>query len=143
MPTTITPGRKIMGRLAQGDDLLTALEAICRAHGITLGEVQAIGAVSQARVGYYHQGEQKYQFIELAQPLELLALTGNVSLKDGQPFVHAHVTLGDKDGNALGGHLAQGTVVFACEFTLQEYRAAQPFERHLDEATALFLWPGK
>ncbi len=49
MPTTITPGRKIMGRLAQGDDLLTALEAICRAHGITLGEVQAIGAVSQAR----------------------------------------------------------------------------------------------
>jgi predicted DNA-binding protein with PD1-like motif len=143
MPTTITSGRKIMGRLAKGDDLLAALEAICRAHDITLGEVQAIGAVSQARLGYYHQGQQKYQFLELAQPLELLALIGNVSLKDGQPFVHAHVTLGDKDGNALGGHLAPGTVVFACEFTLQEYRAAQPFERHLDEATALFLWPGK
>ena len=141
MQQTLTPGRKIMGRLSKGDDLLAALEAVCRVHGITLGEVQALGAVSQARVGYYNQSRQKYQFLELARPLEILALTGNVSLKDGRPFVHAHVTLGDEAGNAFGGHLAEGTVIFACEFALQEYSSARPFTRQPDEATGLFLWP--
>lgn len=141
MHRTITPGRKIMGRLTKGDDLLAALEAVSRAHHLTLGEVQAIGAVSKARVGYYNQGEQKYQFLELDRPLEILALTGNVSLKDGQPFVHAHVTLGDEAGNAFGGHLAEGTVVFACEFVMQEHRSEMVFQRALDEETGLFLWP--
>ena len=55
MKITVTPGRKIMGRLAKGEDLLAALSKVAREHGITLGEVRAIGAVSQARVGYYHQ----------------------------------------------------------------------------------------
>jgi predicted DNA-binding protein with PD1-like motif len=140
MQQNLNPGRKIMGRLAQGEDLLAALGAVCRTHGISLGEVQAIGAVSKARVGYYHQGAQKYQFLELNRPLEILALIGNVSLKDGQPFVHAHVTLGDEDGHAFGGHLAEGTVVFAGEFVLQEYGSPQPFTRQLDEATGPFLW---
>jgi uncharacterized protein len=141
MYATMTPGPKIMGRLAPGDDLLAALTAISRARGITLGEVQAIGAVSRARLGYYNQAEQKYQFIDLARPLEILALTGNISFKDGQPFVHAHATLGDGRGQAFGGHLAEGTIVFACEFTIQAYSADRPLERRLDEATGLFLWP--
>jgi predicted DNA-binding protein with PD1-like motif len=143
MYATMTPGQKIMGRLAKGDDLLAALAEISRAHGITLGAVQAIGAVSQARVGYYNQAEQKYQFIDLAKPLEILALTGNISLKDGQPFVHAHVTLADERGQAFGGHLAEGTVVFACEFAIQAYSSTRPLARHLDKATGLFLWSGE
>ena len=68
---TVTPGRKIMGRLAKGEDLLAALTNCAREHGITLGEVQAIGAVSQARVGYYNQAERKYYFLDLARPLEI------------------------------------------------------------------------
>ena len=62
MKITVTPGRKIMGRLAKGEDLLAALTKVAREHGITLGEVRAIGAVSQARVGYYHQTERQVLF---------------------------------------------------------------------------------
>jgi uncharacterized protein len=142
MPVTMTPGPKIMGRLDQGNDLLAALTAISRTHNITLGEVQAIGDVSRARIGYYNQAKQQYQFIELAKPLEILSLTGNISLKDGEPFVHAHVTLADENGRAFGGHLAEGTVVFACEFILQAYGSPEPLARHLDKDTGLFLWPG-
>ena len=47
MKITVTPGRKIMGRLAKGEDLLAALSKVARDHGITLGEVRAIGAVSR------------------------------------------------------------------------------------------------
>ncbi|MGA9756219.1 MAG: PPC domain-containing DNA-binding protein [Desulfobaccales bacterium] len=141
MNITVTPGRKIIGRLAKGEDLLAALEKVAREHGITLGEVQAIGAVSQARVGYYKQAERKYYFLDLTRPLEILCLTGNISLKDGNPMVHAHVTLSDGDGRAFGGHLAEGTLVFACEFAIQEYQSATALVRQMDDPTGLFLWP--
>ena len=92
----VTEARKIMGRLKKGDDLLQALTTICQEMGITLGEVKAIGAVSQARIGYYHQDTRQYEWLDLPRPLEILALEGNISLKDGKPFVHAHVMLSDE-----------------------------------------------
>ena len=141
MKITVTPGRKIMGRLAKGEDLLGALSKVAREHGITLGEVRAIGAVSQARVGYYHQTERQYYWPDLERPLEIAALIGNISVKDGEPMVHAHGTLTDSDGRAFGGHLAEGTRVFACEFAIQEYRSATALVRQMDDPTGLFLWP--
>jgi predicted DNA-binding protein with PD1-like motif len=138
---SVTPGRKIMGRLAKGEDLLGALTSCAREHGISLGEVQAIGAVSQARVGYYDQAERKYYYLDLNNPREILSLTGNISLKDGEPMVHAHITLSGDDGRAVGGHLAEGTLAFACEFAIQEYRSATPLVRQMDEPTGLWLWP--
>jgi len=130
-----------MGRLAKGDDLLRALEQVCREHNITLGEVRALGAVTRARVGYYDQEKREYYFLELDQPLEILALVGNVSLKDGRPMVHAHVTLGDNTGRTWGGHLGEGTPVFACEFALYEHLADQVLTRQYDPETGLTLWP--
>ena len=143
MNITVTPGRKIIGRLAKGDDLLAALEALAQEHNITLGEVTAIGAVSQARLGYYNQEERKYYFLDLNRHLEILALAGNISIKDGKPMVHAHVTLGDSEGRAFGGHLAPGTLAFACEFAIQEFVSDITLVRQMDEPTGLFLWPPK
>lgn len=54
-------------------------------------------------------------------------------------MLHAHVTLADGEGNAYGGHLASGTVIFACEFVLQAFDGP-PFERGSDEETGLPLW---
>ena len=142
MLTVLTrPGRSFMGRLAKGDDLLQSLEKLCREHDITLGEIRAVGAVTRARVGYYDQGKREYNFLELDQPLEILALVGNISLKDGQPMVHAHVTLGDGTGRTYGGHLGEGTPVFACEFAIYEHLADQTLTRQLDPETGLTLWP--
>lgn len=140
MKAEIKPVRKIMGRLAKDADLLGALEEQCRLHKITLGEVWAIGAVTKARIGYYQQDIQKYMFLDLDRPMEILTLIGNVSLKDGQIMVHAHITLSDEEGRAFGGHLAPGTPVFACEFVLQECQSEKVFQRQMDQETGLFLW---
>ncbi len=141
LKVTTRPNRCFMGRLAKGDDLLKALENICREQNITMGEIRALGAVTQARVGFYNQVERKYYFLEFAQPLEILALVGNISLKDGKPMVHAHVTLADAQGRAFGGHLAEGAPVFACEYVIWEYTAEVELARQPDEATGLLLWP--
>jgi len=136
----IRKGRTIMGRLAKGADLLSALEQVCRETGVRLGELTAIGAVGKARVGYYDQERQGYAFEQWDRPLEILSLVGNVSLKDGEPFVHAHVTLADERGRGFGGHLAEGTTVFACEFVLREYLSEKDYVRVPDAHTGLSLW---
>jgi hypothetical protein len=141
MHIVVTVGRRIMGRLSRGEDLLAGLERRCTDWGIQLGEVRAIGAVSAARFGYYLQTDRRYTFLEVKEPQEILSLVGNISLKDGKPFVHAHVTLADGHGQAVGGHLAEGTPVFACEFVIQEYLSETLPGRRYDEETGLLLWP--
>jgi predicted DNA-binding protein with PD1-like motif len=129
----------IMGKLSHGCDLLEDLTRVCVERNIRLGRIAAIGAVKKARIGYYNQKIRTYQFSTLDRPMEILNLTGNISLKDGNPFVHAHVTLADEEGKSYGGHLAPGSIVFACEFILEAFDGPD-FNRCPDEETGLPLW---
>ena len=108
-----------MGKLRRGVDLLEEITQVCKKEDIRLGRVEALGAVKKARLAYYDQDDHEYRFFELDQHLEITNLTGNISIKDGEPMVHAHVTLADEKGKAFGGHLAPGTIVFACELVIQ------------------------
>lgn len=135
----VNPIKTLMGKLKHGADLLSELTAICVLNEIFLGRVEAIGAVQKARIGFYDQQKREYNFQNLDQCLEITNLTGNISLKDGAPMVHAHVTFADKAGRAFGGHLAPGTVIFACEYVIQTLEGRQ-FIRKFDEETGLPLW---
>jgi uncharacterized protein len=135
----VKPREIFIGKLTHGNDLLEELNDLCRKKKIELGWIEALGAVQKARLGFYNQQTHEYQHFELDQPLEITHLVGNVSLKDGLPFVHAHVTLTDKKGKAYGGHLAPGTVVFACEFRMEVFGDAS-LQREFDEVTGLALW---
>ena len=136
------PGRAFVGRLPHGADLLAELTRIAAEQGVRAGRVEVIGAVQRARVGFYDQRAKKYGYREFKEPMEVLALVGNVSAKADspeQPFVHAHVTLADEKGRACGGHLAEGTVIFAAEFRLEELKGVELL-RKPDETTGLALW---
>jgi len=128
-----------MGRLPHGADLLEELTKICTELKIDCGRVGAIGAVQKACIGYYDQKQREYKFKTLDTALEILNLSGNISLKDGTPMVHAHITLADDKGRAFGGHLAAGTIIFACECMVEKFDG-QAFMRSYDEETGLALW---
>lgn len=82
---------------------------------------KTVRAVKRARLAFYNQETHEYEFFLIDQPLEIRKLVGDVSLKDGHPFIHAHITLADKAGKAYGGHLAPAKVIFACEFILEVF----------------------
>ncbi len=134
-----TPGRILVGRLAKGTDLVTEIERICAERDITAAWVSVIGAVSHAAFAYYHQGDHRY--LELASDThhEIAGFIGNVSLRDGKPFLHAHGTFADEHGACVGGHLLRGITVFASEFTIREMTGAD-LVRTFDEETGLALW---
>lgn len=135
----VEPVKILMGRLRHGGDLLEELTELCQKQNVQLGRVEALGAVKKARICFYEQKAREYRFTTLNHPLEITSLVGNVSLKDGEPVIHTHVTLADESGNCYGGHLAPGTIVFACEFTLEVF-AGPALVRDFDKATGLPLW---
>jgi predicted DNA-binding protein with PD1-like motif len=139
MMNKVIAGECLMGRLSHGADLLDELTQICTENDVQLGRVEGIGAVQKARVGFYNQEKREYEFMEFDEPLEILSLLGNVSIKDGKPMIHAHIALSNRAGAAFGGHLANGTVVFACEYVIQRLEGAT-HERGFDEETGLPLW---
>jgi len=133
--------RTVIGQLERGSDLYDGIARIAVEQGIRVGRVTGIGAVQKAKLAYYDQKVMKYYDIDLNEPLEIVSLYGNISTKDGKPFVHAHVVLADEQGNGKGGHLLPGgTPVFACELTIEEFEGPE-IVRGFDQNTGLTLWP--
>jgi predicted DNA-binding protein with PD1-like motif len=132
-------GRRVVARLAHGGDLLEEIASVADAHGMQTAELRAIGALQTARLSFYDQAAHEYGEFAVAAPVEIVGLLGNVSRRDGSTAVHAHATLSGHDGTCVGGHVAPGCVVFACELVLQELVGA-PLERELDDVTGLPLW---
>jgi len=135
----VTIREVFMGKLEYGADLLEELNNLCRQENIKSGRIEALGAVQKASLGYYNQQTHEFQLYTLDKPLEIIKLIGNISMKDGEPMVHAHLTLSDEEGKAYGGHLTTGTIVFAGEFILEAFEAPI-LERGFDEITSLPLW---
>jgi predicted DNA-binding protein with PD1-like motif len=133
-----TISKVIVERFQTGDDILERLNALVLGNNVLAGSFTAIGAVERAVVGSFI-GEGQYAGVELQGPLEILSCIGNVSVKDGSPFVHAHVTLADTKGRAYGGHMMPGCIVGATfEISLLEYVDVE-LARKFDSQTKLYL----
>jgi uncharacterized protein len=132
-------GRRVVARLPHGGDLLEEIAAVADAHGMRAAELRAIGALQTARLAFYDQAAHAYGEFAVDAPAELVGLLGNVSRRDGATAVHAHATLAGHDGGCVGGHVAPGCVIFACELILQEL-VGETLEREFDEVTGLPLW---
>jgi predicted DNA-binding protein with PD1-like motif len=131
--------RIIQGRVPKGEDLFKWLTEKVKELNIKAGMVSGIGAVTKATIGYYDQIKREYVIKSFNQPMEVLSLKGNISVKDGVPFAHLHVVLGKDDFTAIGGHLFEGSEVFAFEFEIVEFEG-KVLQRGFDEQTGLYLW---
>ena len=130
--------RELMVRLKHAAELVQSITELARSKGIEAGSFTAIGALKRARLAYYDQKNHEYREIKIDSPHEMASCTGNISLKDGEPFVHAHVVLADETGNTKAGHLLEA-IVFAAEVHLHQLRGPK-LERKYDEVTSLSLW---
>ena len=132
-------GRVFVGRLATGSDLVQEIERHCAERGVLAATVSVIGAVRRARFAYYEQQEHRYLEMETDAHHEITGFVGNVSLRDGRPFLHAHATFADVVGDTAAGHLLPGIEVFAAEVVITELADVSLVRRH-DEETGLALW---
>ncbi|MFC3477754.1 PPC domain-containing DNA-binding protein [Halobacterium litoreum] len=133
----VSGGREYVVRLDHGADWREELESLAEEDDITAAWFVGMGAVQDAELWYYDQDDFEYKSAQFDEPLEVASCVGNISLLDGEPFAHTHVTLSRRSGQALAGHLDRATV-FAGELYVRELDT--DLERAHDDATDLDLW---
>jgi len=116
-------GKVLVARIKPGGDLLGSLRNIVQENGVKAGVIlSGVGLLERVSLRNCKAFPREYPitdairlFLTLERPLEILALSGNVSEVEGKPQVHAHVTLSYVIGDevmVIGGHVIEGCVVF-------------------------------
>ena len=88
------------------DDIL----AIARKEKIATARVEAIGGVKELKLAYFNHETKQYEEHEFREFLEVSGIIGNLTQKDGKPFLHIHGTFGRKDLSTLAGHVMTAKV---------------------------------
>lgn len=121
----------------KGDEVLENLLAFAKAEDLSAAEFTGLGALSDVVLGYFDWQKKDYRRIPIDEQVEVLALTGNVALKNGEPKLHPHIVVGKADGTAHGGHLLEGHVRPTLEVIVTESPAH--LQRRSDPETGLAL----
>jgi predicted DNA-binding protein with PD1-like motif len=103
-----------------GDEAMGGLQWFAREQRLGGSHFTAIGAFRDVVIAYFDWERREYHKMPHDEQMEVLAFTGDIALKDGEPKVHAHVVLGRADGSTRGGHLMEGNVRPTLEVVLEE-----------------------
>ena len=96
-----------------GDDPVAGLTRFASEQKLGASAFTAIGAFSEAVLGYFDWDKKDYERIPVKEQVEVLALVGDIALQAGKPKLHAHVVLGRRDGSACGGHLLEARPAYS------------------------------
>jgi predicted DNA-binding protein with PD1-like motif len=116
-------------RLAPGDDPKLKLEAFVKDNGLrAIVVVSAVGSLTTATIRYANQDKP----VTLSGHFEVVSLSGTLSATSGS---HLHISVSDKEGKTLGGHLMEGSKVYTTlELALGEVTDIE-FTRETDPAS--------
>jgi predicted DNA-binding protein with PD1-like motif len=133
--------RVVVGRVFRGETLRGALHRLVDEHGLRTAWMTAIGAFEWIDLTEYNQTERRYEKAHRFERCELLAMHGNLSVLESEPFWHLHATVSLRQNGrdvTYGGHVDDG-VVFALEFRIECFDEIE-LRRADDSATGLQLW---
>jgi predicted DNA-binding protein with PD1-like motif len=123
--------------LDSGDEVTDCLKTFAREYQLSAAHFTAIGAFKNVTTGFYDFSIKDYRENKMDEQVEVLTLAGDVSLYKGEPKVHAHVVVGNRNGTAFGGHLLKAVAHPTLEVMITESPAY--LKREMDEASGIPL----
>ena len=107
-------------RLDPGEEIVSSLTRLAADENIWLASVSAIGAANDVTIGIFNTGEKKYYSQRYQGDYEISALVGSVTRKEGEPYLHLHITIGNPvTGQVHAGHLTSAVISATLELFLQ------------------------
>ena len=131
-------GENYLVYIQKDEFVMSSLTELCSTNGIKNGQVSGIGAVKDIEIGAYDLESKSYIKKQYLEIYELISFQGNITLKDGKPFIHSHITIGNHNFNTLGGHLFEMKVAVVGEFIIREIDSDAC--RKLDGEIGLPVW---
>ena len=110
-------------RLERGEHIIRTLKDFCAKSKIKCGYFFGIGALDEAELAHYIVENKKYTSKILKKPLEIINMTGNITIMDKEAYLHCHITLSDEKMKAIAGHLKEGRISATCEIVLVKLNA--------------------
>lgn len=123
--------------LDSGDEVIQCINDFAAKQNLSAAQFTAIGAFSEATIGWFDFSIKDYKKIEIKEQVEVLNLSGDVSQYKGKPKIHAHVVLGKQDGTAHGGHLLKAITHPTLEIIINE--SPSYLEREMDKESGIPL----
>jgi len=110
---------------------------MAREQSWTSGSLTGLGGVKEVQLAYFDLDRSEYLPIRVPGIVELVSLTGNLALVNGEPFWHLHAAVSDRNGNVTAGHLSSLEVAITVECWLDV--STTPVSRARDPKTGLNL----
>lgn len=144
--------RIIVARLKTGSDLLDSLQEIVENERIKAGIIlSGVGLLGKASLRNCNSLPEEFPitdenrtFLSFKNPLEILTLSGTISIAEGKPLVHAHLTLSsvvEGEIGVIGGHLIKGCLVFGfAEVAVMELGGIEMVKSFDEETRTLQLF---
>ena len=123
---------------SKGDNINKTFEAFAEVRGIGCAWLNGIGALEHPEVGYYSLEDKAYHRKTFKGEYELTSLIGNITIKEGKPFSHTHITFSNTEFRVFGGHLFNANITAAGEFIMQF--GSDEINREMNAEIGLPLW---
>ncbi|MHA2182499.1 MAG: PPC domain-containing DNA-binding protein [Promethearchaeota archaeon] len=104
-------GRVIIGKVEPDEDLIESIIEMVQNHKIQSGLINCIGALKKFTLGYFNLDTKSYERKVFEENIELVSCMGNIAFLDGEPIIHLHISIGNRDYSVMGGHLFQPAIV--------------------------------
>jgi len=124
-------------RLDRGEEVAAKLEAFLASEGIRAGTVSGLGGIRNVELGFFDLSSKTYRRETFPGNWELVLYTGNITLVEGRPFIHAHAVVSGPDFKPRAGHFFGAEVAVTGEFIVTP--ADWSVERSRDPQTGLKL----
>lgn len=106
---------KYVLRFDKDEEVFSGLLKFMKDQSVAACVFNAIGASSSVEIAYYNPHVKEYDKKSYAEDMEIISLTGNGGLKDGQPIIHAHGVFARNDFATVGGHVFKVVVSATAE----------------------------
>jgi predicted DNA-binding protein with PD1-like motif len=106
-------------RFSTGDEILSGLYDFVAKNHITSGHITGIGGLAPgALLGWGDPEYGAFKRIEIKDKTEIVSLVGDISTRNGAPYVHVHMVVGSADGSTKAGHLLEAHIAPVGELTV-------------------------
>ena len=101
---------KVVVRIDKGEEVVDCLKTICKKIDIKLGSIVGIGSTDKVTIGLLNTKTKKYQSKEFTGDHEIAPHVGNITMMNGEVYLHLHITICNVEHKAIGGHLTSAII---------------------------------